>query len=230
LAKHKSESHIVEKAPTDQVFLEIPFYRQTEDYSCGPACLMMAMASLDYNVEMTKKFEMEIWRESHPGEIYGTVRGGLALAARKRGFGASILSNTKDLEWLDYIEHKYLKFSRKRLDAHLEDFESRCLNQGVLIDIDTVTMEIIDQAMREGHVPIVLMNAMIFTDEDVPHWVVISGLDLERGTITLNNPLGEGPDTIPLERFHDGYGWRGKETMIEIYALDAQVKKGKKKR
>jgi len=228
MAQKKGVSHIVEKEPTDQVFLEIPFYRQTEDYSCGPACLMMAMASLDYNIDMSKELEMEIWKESHPGEIFGTVRCGLALAAKKRGFGASILSNTKDLEWLDFIEHKYPKFSKKRLEAHLEDFESRSLNAGVLIDVDTLTMEIIDKTMREGHVPIVLMTAAIFTDEDIPHWVVISGLDLERGTITLNNPLGEGPDTIPLERFHDGYGWRGKETMIEIYKPVAPLKKKKK--
>jgi ABC-type bacteriocin/lantibiotic exporter with double-glycine peptidase domain len=228
MAKAKKVRPKEEPKEAEPIYLDVPFYRQTQDFTCGPACVMMAMAYFDYGVEMGKDLEIDIWREAHPGEIYGTIRYGLALAAKKRGFGASILSNTKELEFLDFIKQKYPNASMKRLDFFFEDMEARCQNAGVLIDTDDVTMEIIEDTMRQGHIPIVLMTAAIFTNEDVPHWVVICGLDLERMTITLNNPLGEGPETLTLERFHDGYGWRGKEVMVSIYEQAFPTKKGKK--
>jgi hypothetical protein len=210
------------------IFLDVPFYRQTQDFTCGPACVMMAMAYFDYAVDLDKELEIDIWRESHPGEVYGTIRYGLALAAKKRGFGASILSNTKEIEFLDFIKQKYPSSDLKRLDFFFQDMEARCQNAGILIDMDDVPMETVQDAMRMGHVPILLMTASIFTNEDIPHWVVISGLDLERGTIMVNNPLGEGPETLTLERFQDGYGWRGKEVMVDIYEQAFPRKKGKK--
>jgi len=94
MAKAKKVRPKEEPKEAEPIYLDVPFYRQTQDFTCGPACVMMAMAYFDYGVEMGKDLEIDIWREAHPGEIYGTIRYGLALAAKKRGFGASILSNT----------------------------------------------------------------------------------------------------------------------------------------
>ena len=43
--------------------LNIPFYRQHYDFTCGPASLMMAMKYLDKEVRLGKELELDLWRE-----------------------------------------------------------------------------------------------------------------------------------------------------------------------
>ena len=43
--------------------LNIPFYRQHYDFTCGPASLMMAMKYLDNDVCLGKELELDLWRE-----------------------------------------------------------------------------------------------------------------------------------------------------------------------
>ena len=67
-----------------------PWYQQTTDFTCGPAALMMAMASLRPEHPCTQSLELEIWREATTVFMTSGHGGchplGLALAARKRGF------------------------------------------------------------------------------------------------------------------------------------------------
>jgi len=42
------------------IHLDIPFYRQHYDFTCGPASLMMAMKYLDNNVCTGKNLEIDI--------------------------------------------------------------------------------------------------------------------------------------------------------------------------
>jgi len=214
--------------PKSPILLDVPFYKQTQDFTCGPASLMMAMAYFDYNIPLEKDLEIDIWREAHPGEVYGTVRYGLVLAALKREFGATIISNTKDIEFREYLKVHYKDLNNERLDFFFKDMRARCKKAGVVERLADVTVEDIYEALSAGLVPIVLMNAQIFTNEDVAHWVVVSGLDLEEGHITVNNPSGDAPETLTLERFHEGFGYRDNEVMVAIFE-SAFIKKKKMK-
>jgi hypothetical protein len=45
--------------------LEVPFYRQRFEFTCGAACLMMAMKYFDPSLKLTKDLEIDIWREAN---------------------------------------------------------------------------------------------------------------------------------------------------------------------
>ena len=42
----------------------VPFYRQTTDFTCGPACLLMAMGALQPERQLTRREELRLWREA----------------------------------------------------------------------------------------------------------------------------------------------------------------------
>ena len=44
--------------------VQVPYYQQTLDFTCGPAALMMAMKALDKDLEMNRHEELRLWREA----------------------------------------------------------------------------------------------------------------------------------------------------------------------
>ena len=65
------------------ISLNIPFYRQHYDFTCGPASLMMAMKYLDNDMRLGKELEIDLWREGNLVAICGTSRYGLAFSAAR---------------------------------------------------------------------------------------------------------------------------------------------------
>ena len=86
------------------IHLDIPFYRQHYDFTCGPASLMMAMKYLDNDLRLGKDLEIDLWREGSLMTVYGTSRYGLAYSAMVRGFSASVTSNTGGLDFVDKFD------------------------------------------------------------------------------------------------------------------------------
>jgi len=84
-----------------------PWYQQTTPFTCGPAALMMAMASLDETRVVDQKQELDIWREATT--IFMTTGHGgchplgLALAASQRGFSVEVLINTEGPLFVDGV-------------------------------------------------------------------------------------------------------------------------------
>lgn len=76
----------------------VPYYAQTTDFTCGPACLLMAMAALQPQRLPTRREELRLWREATTVFMTSGHGGcsphGLALAAWRRGFRVRLLLNT----------------------------------------------------------------------------------------------------------------------------------------
>jgi predicted double-glycine peptidase len=84
--------------------LEVPFYRQRFEFTCGAACLMMTMKYFDSNLKLTKDLEIDIWREANLVEDWPTCGRGLAYSAAKRGFGARIVASVDDIPFKENSE------------------------------------------------------------------------------------------------------------------------------
>ena len=84
---------------TERPFLSEIYYQSTE-FTCGPACLVMAMAALDPSYKASRLEEMKIWRRAglaFMGEGHaGCGPYGLALAALQRGFHVEIYEHNAD--------------------------------------------------------------------------------------------------------------------------------------
>ncbi len=77
------------------VATRVPFYQQTCEFTCGPCCLMMAMANFDSGFVPDPVMEIRLWRESTTVFMMSGPGGcepfGLAVAGHeKRALGGSL--------------------------------------------------------------------------------------------------------------------------------------------
>lgn len=196
---------------------QVPFYRQSLDFSCGPACLLMAMAAQDPATPLDQGHEIDLWREASLVEIGATSRYGLALAAVRRGFAARILGSVDGMAYRKQILAA-ITVDEQLLDLFFEDARRKCRAAGVAEEIRPVTMADIEAALLAGEVPIVLTDTRMFTPhEEVPHWVVVTGLVDD--VVSVNNPLDAEharDEALPIGRFLRGFGYGGDQLMVAV--------------
>jgi len=134
-----SEVTPTRKEPQPLNRLAVPFHKQTFDFTCGPACLIMAMRYFDSTLEHTSELEIDIWRESNLVEAYATSRQGLALAAHRRGFRVLTQGNAEAIELLDCLGLGLNEENRKVALALHQDLKDRCRREKVPDTIQPTT-------------------------------------------------------------------------------------------
>lgn len=204
----------VRRAP---VHLDIPFYRQHYDFTCGPASLMMALKYLDYNLRLGKDLEIDLWREGNLVAVPGTSRYGLAYSAVVRGFSARVTSNTGGIDFVDRFVPPLNDPEMQALKGHFSERRARCRKLGVRERQKTITGETIRTALVLNHVPLIVTNSLFFSKEDLPHWVAVTGID--DIWIYCNNPSDARPRKrkIELSALQEFAGYRGAQSLVEIW-------------
>jgi predicted double-glycine peptidase len=202
--------------------LEIPFYRQRFDFTCGAACLMMAMKYFDPNLKLTKDLEIDIWREANLVEDWSTCGRGLAYSAAKRGFGARIVASVDDIPFKERILRVSPTADPDVLEFFFRDMQRRALALDVKEVRREVTIEEVISALELGEIPIVLVNARFLHREDTPHWVVVRGYS--RREVFIHDPLWKVPQRggVAARRFKEMTGYGTGQVMI---ALSANLRK-----
>jgi len=163
----------------------VPFYRQTTDFTCGPACLLMAMAALTPDLPMTRRDELRLWREATT--IYmtaghgGCSPHGLALAAWRRGYRVKLQINVKGPLFLDGVRSEekraVMRVVHEDFRAELEESDVEQLRGGPL-DIPSI--------LADGGQPLVLISSYRLTRSKAPHWVIVT--DCDEDFIYLHDP------------------------------------------
>ena len=70
-------------------------YRQSTSFTCGPACVLMALSHFFSRINQNRGKQLEIWSESVVPPIKGTSAFGLAYSLRKRGLNARVIASLK---------------------------------------------------------------------------------------------------------------------------------------
>ena len=133
-----------------------------------------------------------------------------------------------DTAGLGLIERakKYVKASNGN-EHYLEffhDMQKRvCAMNGTTEEVRKPTLQDIREALQADRICIALVSTIIFEeeDEDIPHWIVITGEDNE--ILTVNNPIDD--DSSKSHRpiyFDDLY------TNVEMYKETVLITVGKK--
>jgi len=166
----------------------IPYYRQTTDFTCGPACLMMAMKTLDAAYVLSRHLELQIWREATTIFMTSGHGGcspqGLALSAYRRQFSVDLHVSHKGVFLLEGVRSEEKK-SVMRL-VH-EDFVQQIQQEtDIQLIVHHFTLENIRQAIEDGGIPCCLISAYHFNRTKTPHWVVVS--HIESGYVYLHDP------------------------------------------
>ncbi len=204
----------------------MPFYRQTFDFSCGPACLIMAMRRYRPNLRASRELELDVWRESNLVEAYATSRQGLALAARRRGFRVRTQGNVESIGLLDSLDLKLGPKSRAVAAALHRDLKRRCRASGIRDYARSVRPADLVRWLREGWTPIVLVDARLVGDEALPHWVVVTRWDST--AVTIQDPLAwKGSTVVRSDDLRRRLGFRGTQCAVILEGrLPAKAARG----
>jgi ribosomal protein S18 acetylase RimI-like enzyme len=158
--------------------VRVPYYQQTLDFTCGPAALLMAMKGLQLDLELDRKLELRIWRESTTVFMTSGHGGcgpyGLALSAFKRGFDVEVWVNDEGALFLNSVRDP-----EKRVVMELvqEDFLDELKHLPVKLVYGALNGADLQARIEAGGIPVVLISSYRIYQEKFPHWVVVTGYD-----------------------------------------------------
>lgn len=164
--------------PHPETRLTVPFYRQTTEFSCGPSSLLMAMAGLDSDIELSQAHELQIWRESTTIFMTSGHGGcgphGLALAAWRRGFDVDVYLSQQDVLFIDSVRSRE---KREIISLVQQDFLRQLEDTDVRMHFDKVTLEELTGHLDDGRIPLILISTYRINRNKAPHWVVVTAHD-----------------------------------------------------
>lgn len=156
----------------------VPWYRQSLPFTCGPASLLMAMKALNPDTQMDRRHELQIWREA-TSIFMTTGHGGcgprgLALAARRRGFGVELYINR---EGPLFIHGVRTALKKEVLELVHQEFREQTAAEGIPEHSEEINLEVLEQALARGAFVLMLISSWSFSRQKSPHWVVLTGID-----------------------------------------------------
>lgn len=196
--------------PENLLARPVPWFRQTTDFTCGPASLLMAMASLHPEMAPCQAEELEIWREATTIFMTSGHGGchpiGLALAAGHRGFKSTVFINKRTPLFVESVRSSHKKSVMALVDSQ---FRQKAKTDGIKIKHQEITQEQIATSLYHGAAVIILISTYRMDGKKAPHWVTVTGIDDQ--CLYVNDPdPTEGAQTeldcqhIPIAR--DDFG------------------------
>lgn len=158
--------------------LPVPYYAQTLPFTCGPACLQMTLATLKPGFSMSRRDEVQIWREATTVFMTtghgGCSALGLALAAYRRGLKPHL--------WVSQSTPPFLRGVRSDTKREImslvhQDFSTQIRELGLQQTIRRPSLFELEKELKAGHPVLVLISTWRLTGDKAPHWVVLLGVD-----------------------------------------------------
>ncbi|HEV7259928.1 MAG TPA: peptidase C39 family protein [Bosea sp. (in: a-proteobacteria)] len=169
---------------------QVPYWRQTTRFTCGPASLMMGIGALQPGTLPDRHAEIALWREASsiagltgPG---GCDPIGLALAADTRGFSARVFHSTDRPILLERVDTE----EKRELVGFVQaEFRERAAAAKLAIEARPFSLEDVREALARGEVALVLINQRLTHGRDTPHWILVHGY--EDGWFLVSDPWSE---------------------------------------
>lgn len=158
--------------------VEIPYYQQGTDFTCGPSCLMMALKTFSPKFDMSLTTELQLWREATTIFMTSGHGGcgphGLALSAWRRGYKVEMYLSHTSVLFIDTVR----SFEKKKvIELVHKDFEKKIADTNIKVFRKRLTLMDVKEILKKGGIPIVLISTYHFDNNRVPHWVVITAYD-----------------------------------------------------
>ncbi len=165
----------------------VPYYRQTLDFTCGPACLLMAMVAQVPDTRADRTEELRLWREATTVFMTSGHGGcgpiGLALAAWRRGFDVELSVRDEVELFVDSVRSDEKKEVIRLVE---KGFSEELAATTIHLAPRPLTALDLKERLNRGGIPILLISSYRLTGEKVPHWVVLTAAD-ER-FVYINDP------------------------------------------
>jgi ribosomal protein S18 acetylase RimI-like enzyme len=151
-----------------------PYFHQTTEFTCGPACMMMALAWSNPLLRPSSALEFKLWREattifmaSGPG---GCDPYGIGVTLRKHGLRPEIHVSHPGPYFLDTARSKN---KQRVMRLAQEEFRHEANALDIPIHLAPLGESLLMEALDRGAVAIVLMSGYRMIRRHVPHWVFV---------------------------------------------------------
>ena len=165
-----------------------PYIHQTTEFTCGPACVMMALAWADRTFKpAAAALEFQLWREattifasSGPG---GCEPYGMALALKRRGLLPEVYVSHPGPYFLDAVKSAE---RRRVMQVTQLDFQHQAEALAIPTHLTPVNESVLMAAFDAGNVAIVLVSGYHMVPRGKPHWIFAFGRDGRR--VLMHDP------------------------------------------
>lgn len=156
----------------------VPWYPQSLEFTCGPACLMMAMKALDPEITLDRALEIQLWREATTVYMTSGLGGcgaqGLALSAWRRGFDVHITLSNETEMFINGVRSE----KKKDVIRLVEQDFARQLQEACIRPRNRVrTVAGLRRELTGGAFAIVLISNYRLHGDRAPHWVLVTAAD-----------------------------------------------------
>jgi ribosomal protein S18 acetylase RimI-like enzyme len=181
--------------------LNIPYHQQGTEFTCGPACLLMAMQTFNPRLEVNLSHELQIWREATTIFMTSGHGGcgprGLALSAWRRGYRSEIyLSHSNPL----FVDSVRSPDKKKIIEIVHKDFDQKIKETNIKVHKKRMTIEDLIEILQSGGIPIVLITTYHFDNNRAPHWVLVTAYDDD--FVYIHDPDQTGEHEGVISRLH----------------------------
>jgi ribosomal protein S18 acetylase RimI-like enzyme len=153
-----------------------PYFHQTTEFTCGSACVMMALAWADPSWRPTPALEFRLWREATTIFMSSGVGGcdpyGVAVTLKRHGLAPEIHASRPGPYFLDDVRSPD---RRRVMRLAQDDFRQEAEAVGIPIHLARLTESGLMEALDSDAVAIVLVSGYRMLRRNVPHWVFAFG-------------------------------------------------------
>jgi ribosomal protein S18 acetylase RimI-like enzyme len=187
-----------------------PYFHQTTEFTCGPACLVMALAWADPSLRPTPALEFRLWREATTIFMSSGLGGcdpyGVAVTLKRHGLEPEIHASRPGPYFLDGVRSPD---KQRVMRLAQEEFRREAEAAGIPIHLAPLRESGLMEAFDNNAVAIVLVSGYRMLRRNVPHWVFAFGREgryvLVHDPAARRNEHGDAPTaetyTIPSTEF-----------------------------
>ena len=153
-----------------------PYFHQSTEFTCGPACIMMALAWANPKFKPVPALEFVLWREattivsgSGPG---GCDPYGMAVALRHHGLWPEVYVSRSGIYFLDTVTSAD---KRRVMQIAQAEFQREARALDIPSHLAPVNESVLMGALDRGSVAIVLVSGYHMIPRGVPHWIFAFG-------------------------------------------------------
>ncbi len=168
----------------------VPYYAQSSEFSCGPACVLMVMKHFDPSLEMGRELEFEVWRQCNMIGIKGADPYGLSVPLIDAGFEVRLITQRRKIvEYKPWKRRLLRHFSSDDIELSIfgmRENKRRALSRGLPVSYKPPVVTDVIQGVQKGFVPIALVHMGVVHSLNIPHWIVVTHVDEE--SVVFNDP------------------------------------------
>lgn len=186
--------------------LNVPYYAQSSEFSCGPACVLMAMKHFDPSIKLSRELEFDVWRKCNMIGVRGADPYGLAVPFLEAGYEVLLVTQRRQIAKFDAWKRRLLRiFSMEEFELSIfgmKENRKRALIRGLRVVYKRPVLADLHRGFKEGFLPIALVHMGVVHSLNIPHWVVVAHADAE--SVVFNDPYppkGRKELQLPVAKF-----------------------------